>query len=356
MRSVLYFLTLSYPLLTLACLWSGGWYLLVMPIITFVFIPLLEFFWEGTTFNFDEPSQKSRQQEKIFDWVIYLIVPIQLSVVGTLIGLTSTGVYSSLEIIPAVLTTGLSCGAYGINVAHELGHRKDKLSQFLSKVLLLTALYLHFFIEHNRGHHAAVATENDPASSWKGQNLYEFWFRSVSLGYVNAWKLENKRLSRRHKIPWLTIKNQMTRFQLIQLFTLIVIAWNFGLVAMIAFIGAAIIGFLLLETVNYVEHYGLRRDLKTDARYEKVKPWHSWNSNHPIGRVLLLELTRHSDHHAHPGRKYPTLRYFVESPQLPTGYSGMIVLSLIPSLWFKIMDPHLEQELQRIKDSRLAAS
>ena len=112
---------------------------------------------------------------------------------------------------------------------------------------------------------------------------------------------------------------------------------------------AACVGFLLLETVNYVEHYGLRRNKKANGRFERVMPWHSWNSNHAVGRVLLFELTRHSDHHANPGRKYPTLRHFDESPQLPTGYPGMIVLALFPPIWFAVMNPHLDRELQRLE-------
>ena len=106
----------------------------------------------------------------------------------------------------------------------------------------------------------------------------------------------------------------------------------------------------MLETVNYVEHYGLARDQKTNGRYERVRPHHSWNANHPLGRVLLFELTRHSDHHAYPGRKYPTLRHFDYSPQLPTGYPGMILLALFPPLFFAVMNPCLAREEKRMEE------
>ena len=114
------------------------------------------------------------------------------------------------------------------------------------------------------------------------------------------------------------------------------------------YLASASVGFLLLETVNYIEHYGLSREKNAKGRYEKVRPHHSWNSNHSIGRVLLFELTRHSDHHAHPSRAYPELRHFEKSPQLPSGYPAMVLMALFPPLWFKIMDTHLEQELERL--------
>lgn len=344
-----YALTYLFPLLTMATLWLGGWALLVMPIITFVAIPLVEILMGGSASNFEDTTLRDRQSQRVFDWLVYLMVPLQISVVSTLIYLCSIDHFTALEFVMAAFSTGLCCGAFGINLAHELGHRPERLDQFLSKVLLLTSLYLHFFIEHNRGHHAQVATENDPASSWRGQTLYAFWFRSVTLGYLNAWKLENKRLARHVKIPWLSLKNEMLRFQIIQGLTIGAIAGVFGFTAALAFVIAGCVGFLLLETVNYIEHYGLRRNIKKKGRYERVMPWHSWNSNHTVGRVLLFELTRHSDHHANPSRKYPTLRHFDESPQLPTGYPGMIVLALFPRLWFSVMDQHLDNELKRLE-------
>ena len=115
------------------------------------------------------------------------------------------------------------------------------------------------------------------------------------------------------------------------------------------------IGFLLLETVNYLEHYGLQRQQKSSGRYERVRPEHSWNSNHPVGRALLFDLTRHSDHHANPNRKYPVLRHFDASPQLPTGYPGMILLALVPPVWFSVMHPHIERELSRVRELTAAA-
>jgi alkane 1-monooxygenase len=101
----------------------------------------------------------------------------------------------------------------------------------------------------------------------------------------------------------------------------------------------AIVGFSLLEVVNYLEHYGLRRQRNAAGRYEKVDPRHSWNSDRIVTNIFLFQLQRHSDHHANPLRRYQALRSFDESPQLPAGYATMIVLALCPPFWRRIMDP-----------------
>ena len=106
--------------------------------------------------------------------------------------------------------------------------------------------------------------------------------------------------------------------------------WIFGMSALIVAIVAASIGFLLLESVNYIEHYGLRRRRLADGRFEAQGPQHSWNSNHDIGRIVLFELTRHSDHHMHALKKYQTLESLEDSPQLPYGYPASIFMAFFP--------------------------
>ena len=126
-----------------------------------------------------------------------------------------------------------------------------------------------------------------------------------------------------------------------------VIYWIGGTNALIPFAFAAGIGILLLETVNYIEHYGLRRRLLPNGKYERVQPWHSWNSDYPLGRIILFELTRHSDHHYKTSKKYQVLEHLDESPQLPTGYPGMMLLSLVPPVWFKVVNPLIAEINQR---------
>ncbi len=238
-----------------------------------------------------------------------------------------------------ITAMGMLCGVMGINVAHELGHRKRKYEQQMSKLLLLTSLYMHFFIEHNRGHHKHVSTAEDPSSARLGESLYAFWIRSVVLSYLSAWKLEAGRLRKKGQRTF-SIHNEMLQFQVIQLTFLLVVGYVYGWAVMLYYVLAAIMGFLLLETVNYIEHYGLSRN-KTDRGYERVMPAHSWNSDHLVGRIMLFELSRHSDHHYIASRKYQVLRHMNDSPQMPTGYPGMMLMATVPPLWFYVMDSRI---------------
>jgi alkane 1-monooxygenase len=237
---------------------------------------------------------------------------------------------------------GLLCGTFGINVAHELGHRVNKLEQFLAKALLLTSLYMHFFIEHNKGHHKHVATASDPSTAKYNQSLYAFWPQTLIGTYKSAWKIANEELSKKGH-AWFSLKNEMLLFQIIQLLLLLGIFSLFGLSTTLLFMVAALMGGLLLESVNYIEHYGLTRNETGDHQFERVQPHHSWNSNHIIGRLMLFELSRHSDHHYLASRKYQILRSYDNAPQMPTGYPGMILLSLVPPLWFKVMNNQMKK-------------
>ena len=314
----------------------GGVWVFALPAYAFGMVPLLELFFKPDPKNLTKAELELVREDKVYDWMLYLLVPVQYALVFFF--LMSIGQEGLLwwEKLGFVWATGIGCGVLGINVAHELGHRHKKSEQFLSKMLLLTSLYMHFFIEHNRGHHANVSTHEDPASSRRGENLYAFWIRSIVNSYRSAWHIENKRL-RKKGIPVISLKNEMLVYQLIQAAFLGGIALAFGWQAMLLFMCAATLGFLLLETVNYIEHYGLQREKLPSGTYERVRPDHSWNSNHPVGRLLLFELSRHSDHHYRAGRKYQLLRHMEGAPQMPTGYPGMMVLSFIPPLWFRVM-------------------
>ena len=234
-------------------------------------------------------------------------------------------------------------GGIGINTAHELGHKKESHERWLSKIALAQSFYGHFYIEHNRGHHVRVATPEDPASSRLGENFYQFWFRTVSGSLKSAWRLEKKRYARKGKHPF-RIGNDVLNAWLMSTVLwgalMVVLGWQILPLLVIQ----AIVGFSLLEVVNYMEHYGMLRQkvgVGERQRYERVDPSHSWNSNNIATNVLLYHLQRHSDHHANPTRRYQTLRDFEESPVLPTGYAGMIVLAIVPAVWRRVMDPRV---------------
>ena len=198
-----------------------------------------------------------------------------------------------------------------------------------------------------------VATPEDPASSRVGESFYQFWPRTVLGSLRSAWNLEKRRIARRKQHPF-RLGNDVLNAWLMSavLWGAMMLVLGVGILPYLVI--QAIVGFSLLEVVNYMEHYGMRRH-RTGAdgtgRYERVDPSHSWNSNNIATNVLLYHLQRHSDHHANPTRRYQTLRDFEESPVLPTGYAGMIVLALLPPVWRRVMDPrvlaHFDGDLSR---------
>lgn len=351
LRELKYSFGMVVPLVVFISLYFNGLWSYFAVFFAFVCIPLFELFTKGTTKNFTKEEEKIVKKKSIYDYLIYLNVPLQYALLIYFLFIVTGSELSVFEIVGKTISMGMACGVMGINVAHELGHRHKKSEQWMAKSLLLTSLYMHFFIEHNRGHHKNIATPLDPASSRKGENIYSFYYRSITGAFKSAWHLENSRL-KKQGISIYSLQNEMVQFMLIQLGFVSLIAAAFGWLGLATFLVAAFIGYLLLETVNYIEHYGLQRKEIQPGVYEKTKPCHSWNSNHPLGRLLLYELTRHSDHHFHAGRKYQVLRHFEEAPQMPTGYPGMMVCALFPPLWFAIMN----KEVEKHENAKLALS
>lgn len=324
----------------ISLLFAGIWSYFAL-IFTFLMIPACELLMKSSTANMSEAEEEIAKNDKLYDFLLYALVPLQYGILVFFLTKISNPGLELFEIIGMILAFGISCGVLGINAAHELGHRNTWYEQAMSKMLLLTSQYMHFFIEHNRGHHKNVSTDLDPASSKFGESLYSFYIRSIRDSWFSAWHLENEKLKRSGQKFW-SLNNEMLRFQLIQATFLVIIFLAFGWKTLICYLGSAVVGFLLLETVNYIEHYGLRRK-QNNGIYERTLPVHSWNSNHPLGRLLLLELSRHSDHHYIANRKYQILRHFDESPQMPTGYPGMMLLSFFPPLWFRVMNREIEK-------------
>ncbi|MDB5206742.1 MAG: fatty acid desaturase [Flavisolibacter sp.] len=314
-------------------------------IYAWIIIPVLELFIKPDASNLSATEEEIAKQNKLYDYLLYLIVPLQLFALGLFLYSVTYVQQPLIDIAGKTAVMGLLCGTFGINVGHELGHRVNKAEQFFAKLLLLSSLYMHFFIEHNRGHHKRVATPEDPSSARYGETVYAFYFRSIVFSYLSAWKIANNETRKKGYQPF-SVKNEMIQFHLIQIAFVATIFFAFGWLTAVLFLAAAIQGILLLETVNYIEHYGLQRSEVGDGRWERTMPEHSWNSNHIIGRVMLFELSRHSDHHYLASRKYQLLRHHNNSPQMPAGYPGMMILSLLPPAWFLIMNRRIK-ELQQ---------
>lgn len=313
-----------------------GLYCWVPFLFTFFFVPGLELFIAPNPRNLEEMEENLAKTNRLYDLVLYAVIPLQYFSVFTFLNSFQQVNLQTSEIIGRVISMGLLCSIFGINVAHELGHRVNAAERWLAKSLLLTSLYMHFYIEHNKGHHRMVGTPTDPSTAKFQQSVYRFYLQTFVGTYLHAWRIaKDEAIKRGAALP--AIINEMFLFQLIQLAFVALIAWQFGWLVLGYFVLSALLGSLMLETVNYIEHYGLSRKEVRENVYERVKPYHSWNSNHLVGRLLLFELSRHSDHHYLASKKYQMLKHLDDAPQMPTGYPGMILLSLVPPLWFKVM-------------------
>lgn len=337
-----YLLAYLIPLSGVVAISGQHWLSYVTLFYGFVAIPILEMILPQSSKNFSKEHNRKRATIVFFDILLYLHLPILYGIISFFIYEWYVSEWSIFEMIGKTFALGIVLATCGINVAHELGHKREKFKQYISKALLLPSLYMHFFIEHNRGHHLRVATWEDPATARKNETLFSFWIRSVFGGAGSAWQLERKRLDKSEDSGLRWWHNEMVLFILIQGMYVLVLFCFLDVQLFLLLLAGAIISFLTLETINYIEHYGLMRERLDNGRYERVKPMHSWNSNHTIGRIMLFELTRHSDHHYRATKEYQTLDHHEDSPQLPLGYPGSMLLSLIPPLWFKIMNPLLK--------------
>ena len=330
----------------------GVWFW-IGPIVILVIVPAIDLIAGLDRSNPPDDVIEALENDKYYRWITYLFLPIQyVGFVGAMWLIAAGGELGAWDKLGLAISIGC-IGGIGINTAHELGHKKEANERWLSKIALAQSFYGHFYIEHNRGHHVRVATPEDPASARMGENFYQFWPRTVAGSLRSAWNLEKKRIARRKQHPW-RLSNDVLNAWLMSavLWGAMIVLFGLGITPYLLI--QAVVGFSLLEVVNYMEHYGMLRQkvgVGERERYERVDPSHSWNSNNIATNVLLYHLQRHSDHHANPTRRYQSLRDYQESPVLPTGYAGMIVLAIVPSVWRRVMDPrvlrHFDGDLTR---------
>ena len=316
---------------------TGQWlYLLFAPAIIHIAIPILDLTFGEDFSNPPESAVETLNKDFFYRALVWLYVPFQL--IGTVYGtwLAATQSLDWYVYIALVFTVG-STNGIGIGTAHELGHKQESIDRWLSKLALASSMYGHFFVEHNRGHHKRVATPEDPASARMGESFWAFLPRTVLGSLISAWDLERERLKRKGKSIW-SIQNENLQAWSLTIFLYGALMLWLGWSALIFLVLQGIYAASMLEVVNYVEHYGILRQKDQNGEYVRCAPEHSWNSNHIVGNILLYHLQRHSDHHAHPTRRYQALRHFGEAPQLPGGYASMITLAYFPPLWFALMD------------------
>ena len=340
-----YLLAYCVPLVAFIGIYFGDIWSYAGVIFAFGMLPVLELILPTDEKNYSETEIKTKLTNHFFDALLYLNILIVYGILFFVLQKVYSQQLPIFEIVGIVLSLGVVLGSNGINVAHELGHREKVVERILGKLLLIPSHYTHFFIEHNHGHHLHVSTPEDPSTARFNQSLYAFWIQTVFGTYTKAWQIQ-KKLNQIESRSLFSLKNDMFWFTLIQISYLIAIYYFFGEIGLLVALLAGVVGLLLLETINYIEHYGLKRNLLPSGRYERVSEKHSWNSNHILGRIMLYELTRHSDHHYKSQKKYQILEYHDVSPQMPFGYPASMVLSLVPPLWFAVMNKRIPAEMK----------
>ena len=320
--------------------WLGGFWIFLAPVSAFVLVPALD-----CAMKLNEARLPSDTDVSQLYWhrlLTWLWVPVQLTMIFGLIWIATFGHLAWWEIVAMATAVGISSGGIGITYAHELAHQQNKFERSLSEVLMCSTFYGHWCLEHVYGHHINVATPEDPATARAGETIYQFLPRVLIGTVVSAWHIQRDQLKRR-EAGFFSRHNAFLRYA----------GWTFLFVSLAAIIGGwmgimilsiqSIVAVLLLELVDYVEHYGLMRRRRDNEKYEPTQPHHSWNSGHQASNWLLINLQRHSDHHYKPRKRFPTLQSYptTEAPQLPYGYPWMVLLALIPPLYFKIMQPRL---------------
>ena len=245
------------------------------------------------------------------------------------------------EQVGLTLSIGVVTGGMGITAAHELMHRRRGFERAMAEILMTSVSYPHFVVEHLLGHHRRVATPDDPATALRGQTVYGFFLQTLVGSLRSAWRLESARV-RKRAYGRLDLRDRRLRYALVLGLVYAGIAGVYGMPGVLFFVGQSVIAVALLEVINYVEHYGLRRGKVGDGRYERVRAEHSWNAAQRLSSWYLFNLPRHSDHHRAAHRPYNLLRHEPEAPQLPAGYATMTLVALFPPLWFRLMHPRLD--------------
>ena len=307
--------------------------------------PLLDLLLGIDTSNPPECAVPALEADPYYRRVTFALVPLLWGAFIYAAWFSQTAPLTWAGQLGLVLATG-GIGGFCINLGHEMGHKRAPLERWLARLILAPTFYGHFTIEHNRGHHRDVATPEDCASSRMGESIWRFVLREMPGGFCRAWRLERTRLHTAGLPHW-SLRNEILQPALVTL-----ALWG----ALCLWLGPQVLLFLLpaslwanfqLTSANYIEHYGLLRRRGADGRCEPCQPQHSWNSNHLFSNWATFHLQRHSDHHAHPLRRFQSLRHFEQAPQLPNGYFGMFTVAYVPPLWFALMDHRLVEAVGR---------
>jgi len=349
--SVLFPLQALLPVALHASSGNELWFLLPL-VIYYLLVPALDWVIGEDTNNPPDEVIMQLEQDVFYRRLTYVVVPLHFITLFGCAAYALTQPLSWWAFVLLAVVAGLTAGL-AINTGHELGHKNSKTERTLSKIVLAVAAYGHFTVDHNRGHHRLVSTPKDEASARMGESIYTFALREIPGAFRRAWAIERERLASRNQPLW-HYSNPILQSYAISVAVAVILIAVFGWLALVFLLIHHAMAYWQLTSANYIEHYGLLREKTAKGRYERCEPHHSWNCNFIVSNLVLFHLERHSDHHAHPLRRYQSLRHFPDVPQLPNGYFGMYVIAYWPWLWFKVMDkrlmalPHVAGDLDKV--------
>lgn len=311
---------------------AGGWFTLANLAFSFGVLGLAEILTPANTRN-----QHSAPRSVFPEIILYLHVVSHTAVLVSFFYGIYSGNLQGIYIVFAALSSGAEAGSGAIIVAHELIHKAKPVNQFFGKYLLVSSGNIYFYVHHLRIHHRFVATQKDAATALKNESLYAFQFRTIAGQISQGWQSEKERLGKLGKSAW-NLSNILVQNTLLQLAIMGALLIVISPVALGAYVVYIALANLLLEYVNYIEHYGLMR-----KEAERVNETHSWNCDKVVSRFFLIELSRHADHHNYASKPYHTLESYKNSPVLPGGYASLILPALIPPLWRALVHPVLKR-------------
>lgn len=329
-----YFLSYLVPLAVVFCLYEGGWWTFAPLAIFFLALPILDFLF-GVAGRWREAPDLAFN--KYFRVVTWTWVPVHVVLLFWVLREIAGGRLSQLEIIGSTLSMGLVAGTIAASFAHEMIHRRHEWERTFGHVLLTLISYTHFAVGHFQWHHRWLATPHDPGTARLNQSFYGFLPRALIGGVRTAWAFEKVRLHRNNKLP-LSFANRMFRIAVVQALMYAGLWYYLGTTVTLAFAGQAALAIIIIEGFNYIGHYGLLRREVAPGEYERVAPNHSWDSAYRITNWLLINMPRHSDHHCAHNKRYQALELLPQAPKLPSGYGTLLLMALLPPLWFSVMN------------------
>jgi len=323
----------------------GGSWTYIVAVAGYILVPIADLVLGEDSYNPTEEEESKLKRNIYFRVVTWLYVLALTATLGVALYAIKEFDLSTYEIVGITISVGVS-GGFGIGCVHELIHRPSAFDLGLGIYATVLANYSHFWIEHLWGHHKRVATDQDPASSAIGDNIYTFWPRCILKSFTDALDIESRYLKKKE----LSIFHHRILQGYIASAILAYAAFRYaGPEGLWFWLGQGIVVALHIENANFIEHYGLRRraiagkfDRDGEPIYERPGWFHAWDTADRLTNWMLFKIQRHPDHHTNAGRPYQILRTFKESPTMPTGYAGMFVLSWFPPLFAAIMDPLVE--------------